>query len=219
MITKIEVQHVQSLYARGQTLEAMQQARSLALRLLPDHDEIFRQAYGEGHHPGPSYNQCERRLYESGNHGYKVLEATGPFKTEAAATEWRNRHWASLVIHACAAWRSNFVQDRVMGITDNGIDIVKRFERDDWFEWACEILDWLAVDKDAGLAIKPMQRQPAQDETIMQAISNLGLNPMNLQQPKGTPGDKAKIRAGIPNMSEEIFNKTWKRLRKEGRIQ
>jgi hypothetical protein len=73
-------------------------------------------------------------------------------------------------------------------------------------------------EPDAGLAIKPMQRQPAQDETIMQAISNLGLYPMNLQQPKGKAGDKAKIRDSISNMSDETFNKAWKRLRKDGRI-
>ena len=69
-----------------------------------------------------------------------------------------------------------------------------------------------------------------QEEVIVAAISYLGLDLQKIRKPKKTVGtkfeggDKANIRALVrrdsPDLfhSDEVFDKTWERLRKDGRI-
>ena len=72
--------------------------------------------------------------------------------------------------------------------------------------------------------------QLKQEEVIVAAISYLGLDLQKIRKPKKTGetkfegGDKANIRALVrrdsPDLfhSDEVFDKTWERLRKDGRI-
>ncbi len=66
--------------------------------------------------------------------------------------------------------------------------------------------------------IKPLQRQPHQEQEILQVIGELGYKanalPKNLQGQKGV---KAAVRAKL-NYSISVFDKAWERLRSRGEI-
>ena len=74
------------------------------------------------------------------------------------------------------------------------------------------------------------QAQLKQKKVILLAITSLGLDPKKIKQPQKTggtkfeSGDKMNIRALVrrnsPDLfhSDEVFDKAWERLRKDGRI-
>lgn len=68
---------------------------------------------------------------------------------------------------------------------------------------------------------KPVQRQAAQEAAILGEIRRLGLDPRLLPAvPKGKPcSTKATVRAALPAWSDAVFDKAWKRLTGDGRIE
>jgi hypothetical protein len=71
--------------------------------------------------------------------------------------------------------------------------------------------------------LRPPQTQTAQEDAILQKLSQLGYEPKALPKPKaGLAGVKAKVRrelgSGALFQSANVFDKAWERLRASGRI-
>lgn len=75
---------------------------------------------------------------------------------------------------------------------------------------------------DAGGSIRPVPRALAQEETILQAIHDDGLDPKALPRQPGKSGVKALIRAKLQKnklfVGATIFDRAWERLRHRGDI-
>jgi hypothetical protein len=73
-------------------------------------------------------------------------------------------------------------------------------------------------------AQRRQQAQRRQEDVILAAIKSMGLDPKALKGKQFNRGDKSSVRdrvlTGSPNLfhSEEVFNKAWHQLRKQGKI-
>ena len=69
-------------------------------------------------------------------------------------------------------------------------------------------------------ALRPVQRQAAHAESVLSALRGAGFDPLALPpQPRGRAWPaKTAARAALANMSPAGFDKTWQKLRNEGRI-
>jgi len=74
----------------------------------------------------------------------------------------------------------------------------------------------------SSFASKPKPRQRSQEEAILSAIKDLGLDPQSLPaMPRGKGTVKAKVREalkGDPHWGGRVFDKAWERLRADGRV-
>jgi hypothetical protein len=69
----------------------------------------------------------------------------------------------------------------------------------------------------------PLQRQAAQEDTILETLRALGLDPLALPPgAPGKPGVKAAVRKALGTggmwAGRSVFNKAWDRLRQTGRV-
>ena len=67
---------------------------------------------------------------------------------------------------------------------------------------------------------KPLQRSAAHDSNVLTALRSLGFDPKRLPKaPPGKPSEaKTAAKSALPGMSNEVFRKTWQRLRNTGEI-
>ena len=147
--------------------------------------------------------------------------------------------WAEygLRLEDARAW--SFKADWVMDyLAREDLQEEDKVDLKNFIRWVCEDVEWHSIPKEFIALrnkpikvstidieeIKPIPKQIQQENTILEIISKLGVNPLKMAKvTKGKPGDKAKIRdIAIKNKrlfgSQGVFDKAWERLRSGKRI-
>jgi hypothetical protein len=67
---------------------------------------------------------------------------------------------------------------------------------------------------------RPVQRQPAHDAAVLDAVRRAGFDPEHLPpRPRGKAwAAKQAVRAALPQMSKPVFDKAWQRLLDAGKL-
>ena len=103
---------------------------------------------------------------------------------------------------------------------------VRPDEVNEWLKTTHWDFIWDVVGPEAAstdVQLKPIQRQQAQEDTILNCLKGMGVDPFNFPQNQaGKKGGKADVRKKLEGnplfIGTSIFDKAWERLRRNGNI-
>jgi hypothetical protein len=197
MLLRKEVQEVEALFAGGQKVEALRQARALALRCLPGHQARLSAFLGRTREGVWRIPRDQDKLDAE---FYTWMGQTPPEDQNAAQA-----------LACCGHWKLN---------TPPYFDGIH--ERDDYAYQAFVHLDRLVVSaEDESTALTLSVRR---EMAILDAIHKLGHEPLRLPKAKaGRAGIKAEVRKALGNKGmwakSTVFDGNWEDLRSSRRIQ
>lgn len=203
MISTEDVRKIEALYAIGQKVDAIWQARELALQFLPGHQKRLQAYIGTS---GPDSFQLPRDATYIEEHFYSQPELYGEPRPE-------NEPAAEVLTH-CARWMENTPSRRASSHNS----------RDDHAYDAFLVLRHLATMSEPEATQPRMKAQVRQGEEILETLRALGHNPLALPvSERGFPGVKAEVRSVLRQkkgywLGTTVFDKAWQRLRELGEL-
>jgi hypothetical protein len=197
MLLLEEIQQIEALFASGQKIEALRQARTLAIRCLPGHEARMSAFLARGRR---SAWQIPRDQDELDALFYTWMGQTPP--------EDRN---AAQALAFCGHWKLN---------TPPNYDNVHK--RDDYAYEAFVRLSRLVAPTDGGRPTA-LKVHVVRENAVLEKIRELGHDPLRLPKARpGLPGVKAEVKAALGNeglwLKPKAFGKTWADLRSSRRL-
>ena len=98
------------------------------------------------------------------------------------------------------------------------IELVQAALRNDEIELMHDTMTAPAAGHEAAPETKPVPRERANENQILDTLTRLGYDPLNLPPARGKAGAKAEAKSALSKMSDSAFSKAWERLRADKRI-
>lgn len=198
MLLLQELQQVEVLFASGKKIEALRQARALALRCLPGHEARLAAFLARTRKGAWQIPRDQDRL-------------DADFYTWVGQTPPEDRD-AAQALACCGHWKLNTPPE-----------YAELSERDDYAYEAFLRLARLIAPAQSGRPSAPKARD-AREKAVLEKISELGHDPLRLPKAEpGRPGVKAQVKAALGNKGlwakSTVFGKTWEELRGTGKLQ